>query len=477
MFRFAQAVQQLPADQRFALSLLVDSARLVPADVPEAVELRVRSGSAPPERLAAAQQFRVVDGGGAVEVGDGSLALVARIAGAVDEQRSTNVDRHGRVPPADNYLASRKLEREPAVSRVAAELRWAVVAAAGTRRVAMVAPWPGTHRWAMAMTHDLDVVALWPVFTAMRVAELAGKRRFSDVTAVIGGAARQLGRDPVWHAARHVLDTERRFGIRSTWFVIAGARTFASVRAGDVTYSVESRSARRLIDAVRLAGHEIGLHGSFATALSPERFTSQRERLERVSGSPARGVRQHFIRMRPGATHQAMQAAGFAYDSTFGFSDRNGFRLGLADVTPVWSDALGSPLAIDTVPFVWMDRALSKYRGVEDPAEWIEDAAVTARACREVEGVWNGIWHPNLATPLGFPGAAGAFESLCNRLMSDSPWSATLDEIVRWRRARRTAHVVGVAPDGALRLGVTQPAEWPVVLEDEQRRPVRTIPA
>lgn len=34
---------------------------------------------------------------------------------------------------------------------------------------------------------------------------------------------------------------------------------------------------------------------------------------------------------------------------------------------PVWSDTLGRELAIDTVPDVWMDRALSKYHGVEDP--------------------------------------------------------------------------------------------------------------
>ena len=81
-----------------------------------------------------------------------------------------------------------------------------------------------------------------------------------------------------------------------------------------------------------------------------------------------------------------MSSAGFAYDSTFGFSDRNGFRLGVADVLPAWLDSGegGQPAGIDEVPFTWMDRALSKYQGIESPQAWVEDAIELARACRAV---------------------------------------------------------------------------------------------
>src|SRR5256885_8202858 len=49
----------------------------------------------------------------------------------------------------------------------------------------------------------------------------------------------------------------------------------------------------------------------------------------------------------------------------------------------------------------WMDRALSKYRGVEDPERWVAAGLALARACRDVEGLWVGVWHPNLTAPLG----------------------------------------------------------------------------
>src|SRR5438445_9574267 len=72
-------------------------------------------------------------------------------------------------------------------------------------------------------------------------------------------------------------------------------------------------------------------------------FQSQRARLERLTGTPhpPQGVRQHFLRLRPGVTHRAMAAAGLAYDSSYGFADRNGFRLGVADVIPVWDEGTG----------------------------------------------------------------------------------------------------------------------------------------
>src|SRR5690606_31095049 len=107
---------------------------------------------------------------------------------------------------------------------------------------------------------------------------------------------------------------------------------------------------------------------------------------------------------------------GLAWDATYGFADRNGFRLGVADVVPGWDAASGARSGLDEVPLVWMDRALSKYRGLEDPAAWVDDGLELAGRAREVDGLWVGLWHPNLAGALGFPGAEAEFERLLDRL-------------------------------------------------------------
>ena len=182
--------------------------------------------------------------------------------------------------------------------------------------------------------------------------------------------------------------------------------------------------------------------------------------------------------MRPGSTQRAMAAAGFLHDSTFGYADRNGFRLGVADVVPAWSDADKSSLNIDEVPFAWMDRALSKYRGIESPRAWIDDAVELAAATRVVEGVWCGIWHPNLTPALGFPGAPAAYAQLVSELATAGPFFETTRAIVSWRRARRAARATVLNADGSVVFHTSEPAPpFALALEDRSGDPLaeRTV--
>ncbi|MGH7625594.1 MAG: hypothetical protein ACREOJ_09775, partial [Gemmatimonadaceae bacterium] len=375
-------------------------------------------------------------------------------------------DRFGRVPAAENVLVSEELERDPVVSRAALALRQAVVAAAASRPVRLVAPWPDGRRWAAAFTHDLDVVSLWPAFTLLRIGELLGKREGRRALRVTRAAAASITRSPVWDAVQALLAAERRHDIVSTWFILCGTPTVRSMRAGDLTYRPESRGARRILAAVAAAGHEIGLHGSFETMDTPARFTPQRERLMALTGATIQGVRQHFLRIEPGVSECAMSSAGFTYDSTRGFADRNGFRSGVADVFPVWYDDAPGSGSLSEVPFCWMDRALSKYRGTEEPAAWVADAIELAKTCREVEGLWTGIWHPNLAAPLGYPGAPDAYAGLLQAAIADGAWVATLSRIVAWRIARRSVRIRAVTADGRVEAYASAPAAMELMLED-----------
>jgi hypothetical protein len=427
-----------------------------------------------PSLTAASSAFAIA--GDAVTIDRGLLDVVALMAGAVDEQRGAPLDRHGRVPAEATIAVRNGVERDPVVQHAAIALRDAVVQAAGERRVVLLAPWPEGKRWAMAMTHDLDVVSGWPVFTALRTIELLGKGELGRVGRVLAGAVASVAGDPVIAAARAVMDVERNRGVRSTWFIITETPSVSSARAGDVTYTPESPRARRIIAEVGAAGHELGLHGSFATYVTSATFAAQRERLTAIVGRDVPGVRQHFLRMQPGVSHRAMLDAAFSYDSTFGFADRNGFRLGAADVLPVWHEGEQRALPLDELPFVWMDRALSKYRGVENPQRWIEDALAIAGRCREVEGAWCGIWHPNLSTPLGFPGAEQAFGSLVQGLMAGDPWAASAGDIVQWRRARRAVRAVAGDATAGVRIRFSPHGAAPV-LEDHMGRRVPAVPA
>jgi hypothetical protein len=452
--------------ERFALDLLVDLARLVPA-APSLDAVRLELNDQRPRDLRAwmAAGWGIDAADGVVRLPRQLLEAVLAVAGAAAEQRSTARDRYRRIPSTANPLVQEGLEREPVMQRAALAFQAAVRNAAGRRPFRTVAPWPDGRRWAAAFTHDLDVVDWWPAFTLLRIMELARKGALARLGRVAAAAITNAGFDPVTQGVVGVLNHEANAHIRSTWFILCGTPTLRTMQAGDLTYSPESTRARGILAQVRAIGHEIALHGSFATLDDPEAFRVQRHRLERITGPPVRGIRQHYVRIRPGVTEHAMAGAGFSYDTTYGFPDRNGFRLGIADVVQRWDDSAQKPIALDEVPFTWMDRALSKYRGVEDPAAWSKDALELAASARAVGGLWVGLWHPNLTPALGFPDAPPAYGATLAGVLAESPFVAPLDTIVQWRRARRAVRATAIAADGSVETAGARP-EFQFRLED-----------
>lgn len=468
--------------ERYGLDVLLDLSRCPEVDDAGADTVRLEISGADPGvadlRTVVARRWYVERGDGVVRIPRAILRRVGEIATGAAEQRSTVRDRYGRVPSTENVLVQHDLVHEPVVSRAAAELRNAVIQSAGRRPVALLAPWPDGRRWAAAVTHDLDVVDRWPVFTALRIVELASKGELRRVAHTVSSAVAAVGRNPVQRALQILLDDERTRGIVSTWFVLCGTPTLQTMRAGDLTYSPEGRGALAALRALREHGCEINLHGSFGTSEQHALFTEQRRRLAGLVQKPVLGVRQHFLRLRPGITARGMADAGFRYDTSWGFPDRNGFRLGAADVIPAWDGEGERPLELQEAPVTWMDRALSKYRGIEDPGAWIQEGLSLARTCREVEGLWVGVWHPNLTEALGFPGAPAAFARLLDGLLADAPCMAPLGRLVEWRIARRSVRVRGILPDGRPdAYARARPSIDAVTLEDASGARRYSIPA
>jgi hypothetical protein len=459
----------LPAE-RYGLDVLIDLSRLLVAERADVDLVRLTTatrgsaGSAAADLSPKAALERL---DGEVRLTTAALRAVAEVAGGAIEQRCTATDRHGRVPASENPLVAAGQSRRPVVSLLANELRRAVLAVAGRRPVRCLAPWPEGHRWAAVVTHDLDVVDWWPLFPLVRMAQLGMKGSW-DLAGRVGRAARRsTNRDPVTRGVHALLQLEAHHGIRATWFVICSDPTIRSMLAGDSTYRPDGAAARRILTALAHAGHEIGLHGSFATAEDGKPMVAQRRSLMRLTSSPVEGTRQHFLRMHPGQTQRLMVEAGFEYDASWGFADRNGFRLGVADILPAWDAERAAVMPLDIVPLMWMDRALSKYAGVEEPGRWIEDARELARECRAAEGAWVGLWHPNTMEALGFPGAEPAFVSLLQALADDGPYFASAHKIVQWRRFRRSVRAAHVTADGRVILSTGAGQRTVIAIEDE----------
>ena len=85
-----------------------------------------------------------------------------------------------------------------------------------------------------------------------------------------------------------------------------------------------------IIRSLETSGFEIGLHGIDAWN-NPIDGRREADRVSGFTGRPISGVRMHWLYFNA-QSYQALEAAGFNYDSTVGYNDAVGFKSGTAQV-------------------------------------------------------------------------------------------------------------------------------------------------
>lgn len=311
--------------------------------------------------------------------------------------------------------------------------------------------WPGGARWAVALSHDVDMLFKWRFRSVIRLL-------LESPPQVLGGGLPDLarrwrellrrwrdGRDP-WFLVDELLDLEERRGLHSTLLFLAEPRDHQTFR-----YHLDRAQVRGLLLRIRQRGYEVALHGGWSSFRSARRLAFQRGRLESLAGQRSPATRQHWLRFDVARTWEAQQEAGFSVDSSLGFNDRPGFRAGTSlPFHPLGDD--GGPLGLLEMPLVLMDSQLFDEQGLEPPAA-ARLAQEAVEQVRRVRGLLTLNWHPHTLCREDFPGRRELFEEILGVVTRRDCWAAGLGDVAgHWlaREARLAAS------------GVTPPAAGPV---------------
>jgi hypothetical protein len=302
------------------------------------------------------------------------------------EERNGPRDRHGRFPAA----ASAFDPLDPPLERLRESL-------------GVPAPRPLGARFAVALTHDVDVVWRW---TRRGVKGALWRARRGDVRQLL-----ELGRAPLhrvrgtdpWWRFRELIEAERARNARSTFFVLGGHRApedgpdWGPLRPW-------------LIETLLGAGAEVGLHPSYRAAEDPALVDDERQALEALAG-PVDGVRYHYLRVNP---LRNLAPLPFRYDSSLGYAEALGFRAGIARPHHPWDHDRDEPAKIVEVPIAAMDATLAEphYLGLRPAAAEARLLALLDRAA-EVGGAFSVIWH----TERFDPGTARGWDRLYFRFV------------------------------------------------------------
>jgi hypothetical protein len=305
-------------------------------------------------------------------------------------------DEHGRFPGRESLPCRAGFLDRPIVEAYSALLRkW-------LREIGVNVP-ELAREFTVLLTHDVDRLRRYrrpfqPLWTT--ASALAGRQPMRNIPESVM-VSLGLKSDPYDTFDRISALDRAAAGARSLqpaesvyFFMSGGTAQY------DNYYDVRSPAARETINRVRRSGAEIGLHASYQAGMHPELVAQEKDRLEEASGLPIRRNRHHYLAWREIEDGWRLREAGIDWDSTLGYADVAGFRLGVCHPIPLFDPATMRPFEIEEHPLIFMDTTL------HDPSYMGLDAQAAFDYCRRLilqtakyRGELVILWHTN--TPAG----------------------------------------------------------------------------
>ena len=275
-------------------------------------------------------------------------------------------DQHGRFPGRESLPYRAGFIHRPIVEEYTALLwKW-------LREVGVDVPEP-KRRFSVVPTHDVDCLRKYtrPLQPFRAVASaLLGRQPLRDIPESLA-VSLGLRKDPFDTFDELIaLDASVNHGAvpggsQSVYFFMAGGNG-----RFDGSYDVRSRTARRTLRKVVESGANIGLHTSYEAGKRPELIAQEKATLEEVCGFPIRRNRHHYLACREIADGWAMAKVGIDWDSSLGYADVAGFRLGVCHPIPLFDPIKMEPFGIEEHPLIVMDCTLTRpdYMALDEAA-------------------------------------------------------------------------------------------------------------
>jgi hypothetical protein len=297
--------------------------------------------------------------------------------------------------------------------------------------------WP-QGRYAVAVTHDTDAVALKAPMEIFFNGAKAVLRRDPVRARMAWEGLTLKGADPLFGFGVWA-DLERAAGVRSAFFLFG--RRHARRHLNDCRSTVFGRRGnwdllRRLADE----GWEFGFHPSIWARNDDDEFVWGRETLEARLGKPVHGLRHHYWALdwrAPHLTFRKHVRAGFRYDASIAWRDDAGFRAGTCLPYRPFDPEEGHALDIYELPTAIMDWNVISSGG--DTKQAVDRAMRIAGSVRQAGGALLVDWHTESAWEgYCYRNVRATLTALISELRADSDaWFTTPWQLAQHWHERR----------------------------------------
>ena len=236
-------------------------------------------------------------------------------------------------------------------------------------------------------SHDIDQVTrgrLECLYHEYRMLKTLPIIRLKNIAGLFAGAFYK--RDVYWNF-QEILDLERRHDANSTFFFLS-----KSGDQPDVKYNFNSRAFRSVIKSIYNNGSQIGLHGSYHSAMEARSLHDEKIFIEKATGRPISSIRQHYLRLDVKDLWNRQEKAGFSIDTSLGYARRSGFRAGLARPFFPFNFKTQQPYSILEIPLVIMDGTYRHYNPKSPEKAWYDILPILEKI-KKHRGAASILWH------------------------------------------------------------------------------------
>jgi peptidoglycan/xylan/chitin deacetylase (PgdA/CDA1 family) len=275
--------------------------------------------------------------------------------------------------------------------------------------------WPGNKNFCFVMTHDVDWLSYRPIHRAVYRGGIGIRRSLSLITLGL-----LSNKNYGWNIPE-ILELERRYGIKSTFFFRTLYDSFAHLFPESVKL-------------VKQAGCEIGLHASFNSHTSTSSMKLQLEHLHKISGQSIKGIRHHILKIRVPDTWKIEAEEGLSYDATFSYNRLFGFRAGCC--YPY------HPIELDRLPIIELPTSFMDWTALHRKMR----GGVFSKRLKmalDIVSQYNGVmvvnFHNTYINRYTFDDVYSTYEDILKKASAGNAWIATASECVDWWRFREEA--------------------------------------
>jgi peptidoglycan/xylan/chitin deacetylase (PgdA/CDA1 family) len=271
--------------------------------------------------------------------------------------------------------------------------------------------YPHGKSWALLLTHDVDDIDVQNRHLLLSAWNFPRNGDLKGMYHLLKG--RLDSRYSPYRNFREIVALEQRYQAVSTFFFLPNpddifGRKYSLSDIGDI------------LGFLRDQGCEIAFHTPYFHYDDAEVITADKVAMEQQVGRAVVGARNHVLCFSTPQTWEALAAAGFGYDSSYGYHDMVGFRNGLCHPFIPFNVTTQQAIPIVELPLVVHDFTLRFLMKQRPDLAWMTIKQLLD-ATRQCQGVFTLLWH---TWTFSFPTSIGT--------LFDKEWTTLYEKILAY---------------------------------------------